>query len=158
MGLITNSNKPYEEKLKELQLETLQERRENLSLRFANKCVKNARTELMFQKNIKKDNMSLRRKEKYSIPLARTVRLKKSAIPSTARHMNKNMKKIKKCLNYKLLLFRKITTKMKKRQLAFIIVPVNYSMLAPACAWLHSLSLLKQDQGDLGLKAIRLSS
>ena len=87
--LITNSNMPYEEKLKELQLETLQERREKLSLRFSNKCVKNARTKLMFQENIKKHNMSLRRKEKYSIPLARTVRFKKSAIPSMARHMNK---------------------------------------------------------------------
>ena len=87
--LITNSNKPYEEKLKELQLETLQERREKLSLRFSNKCVKNARTKSMFQENIKDHNMSLRRKEKCSIPLARTVRLKKSSIPSLARHMKK---------------------------------------------------------------------
>ena len=43
----------------------------------------------MFKENIKKHTMSLRRKEKYAIAFARTVRLKKSAIPSMARHMNK---------------------------------------------------------------------
>ena len=43
----------------------------------------------MFKENIKKHNMNLRRKEKYAIAFARTVRLKKSAIPSMTRHVNK---------------------------------------------------------------------
>ena len=50
--LITNNKKQsYNENLKELNIETLKERREVLSARFADKYIKNPRTKKMFPHN-----------------------------------------------------------------------------------------------------------
>ena len=90
--LISKSEEPYKEKLKELNLETLQERRNKLSVRFADKCVKNPKTKPMFKKNIKEHTMKLRNKEKYHVTHARTVRLQKSSIQVMTKHLNKKHK------------------------------------------------------------------
>ena len=86
---MTNSKDPYKLKLKQLNLETLQARRDKLSLRFSEKCVKNPRTKPMFKENKNEHKMKLRRKEKFFVSPVRTVRLQKSAIPTMTRHMNK---------------------------------------------------------------------
>ena len=52
--LISKSEEPYKEKLKELNLETLQDRRNKLSVRFAEKCVRNPKTKSMFRKKHKR--------------------------------------------------------------------------------------------------------
>ena len=89
VSLMTNSKDPYKVKLKQLNLETLQARRDKLSLRFSENCVKNPRTKTMFKENKKEHKMKLRRKEKFFITPVRTVGLQKSAKPTMARHMNK---------------------------------------------------------------------
>ena len=43
----------------------------------------------MFKQNIKKHKMKVRKKEKYLVISARTVRLQKSAIYTMTKHMNK---------------------------------------------------------------------
>ena len=67
-------------------------RREHLSSRFADKFVKNVKTKSMFKQNIKEHKMKIRKKEKYLVRPARTVRLQKSAIYTMTNHMNKKHK------------------------------------------------------------------
>ena len=87
--LISKKDIPYKEKLIELGLPSLKERRNQLSVNFAKKCIKHERTKSMFKKNIKIHRMKLRRKEKFMIKMSRTERLKKSAIEHMKRQLNK---------------------------------------------------------------------
>ena len=50
VSIITKSTESYSDKLKELNLETLKERRNILSARFAEKCIKNEKTKSIFKK------------------------------------------------------------------------------------------------------------
>ena len=86
--LITKSDLPYNEKLKELNIGTLSERRNILCERFANKCIKNKKTMKIFNENNKHHKMKLRQSEKYLVKHANTVRLQRSAIPSMTKHLN----------------------------------------------------------------------
>ena len=86
--LISGNYKSYTEALKNLELETLTKRREILSNRFSEKCVKNDRTKHMFGIIKKKHNMKLRNSEKYKSPNARTARMERSAIPKMMKHLN----------------------------------------------------------------------
>ena len=70
----------YENSLLRLDMENLSDRRKNLCLKFAQKCVKNPKTAHMFPKNVKKHNMELRITEKYKVQHANTERYKKSSI------------------------------------------------------------------------------
>ena len=65
--LITNNKKTYKENLKHLNIETLKERRNILSRRFAEKCVRNPRTKDMFQIKTKAHKMKLRNQDKYQV-------------------------------------------------------------------------------------------
>ena len=87
--LITNKNKSYKEALTQLKLPTLEERREELSAKFANKCLKNSKTKHMFTENMKTHQMKLRKIEKYKIQHVKTARTEKSAIPNMTRHINR---------------------------------------------------------------------
>ena len=99
LRLILGKYETYSEALKILKIETLKQRRQELSNRFAEKCVKNERTINMFKKNIKKHNMKLRHCKKYKIFNARTVRMEKSAIPSMSKHLNERHIESKNILN-----------------------------------------------------------
>ena len=67
-------------------LPTLKERRAQLSLTFAKKCVKNEKTVDMFP--LRKNGPNTRKPELYKVTGARTSRLAKSAIPSMQRLLN----------------------------------------------------------------------
>ena len=73
-----------------LNLETLEERRENLCLRFAKKCVRNDKTKSMFPLNKKAHIMKTRDFEKFEVQHANTDRLRKSAIIYMQNLLNKN--------------------------------------------------------------------
>ena len=61
-------------------METLKQRRENLCLNFAIKCVKNPKTKKMFPESKKIHKMEIRQSEKYQVQHANTERLKKSSV------------------------------------------------------------------------------
>ena len=70
----------YKNALNKLDLESLSERREQLCLNFAQKCVKNNKTKNMFHLNNKYHNMNTRNTDKYQVQHANTGRLKDSSI------------------------------------------------------------------------------
>ena len=86
--LISGKYESYNEALKKLELDTLKERREILSNRFSEKCVKNDKTKHMFTILKKKHNMTFRNSDKYQPMNARTARLERSAIPKMIKHLN----------------------------------------------------------------------
>ena len=68
----------YNQGLAKLGLESLESRRENLCLNFANKCIKSERLKHMFPLN--QHNVNTRNKETYEVQFANTGRLQKSPI------------------------------------------------------------------------------
>ena len=70
----------YTKALNILNLEPLEERREYLCLKFAQKCTLNDKTKKMFTTNEKTHNMEMRNSEKFQVLHANTERLKKSAV------------------------------------------------------------------------------
>ena len=76
----------YDEALEYLMLAKLSDRREKLSLKFAQKCTNNALTSDLFPLN------NERNKEKYKVTFANTDRLKNSAVPYLQRLLNANQK------------------------------------------------------------------
>ena len=70
----------YKKGLAQLGLQTLEERRKQLCLDFAKKCVKTDKLKHMFPKNIKSHEMITRSEELYNVQHANTERLKKSSI------------------------------------------------------------------------------
>merc|ERR1712141_734593 len=75
----------YEQALEKVNLQTLVERREKLSLNFARKCLKNDKTKSMFPLRSYSRPPSKRNPEKSQVQYSRTTRLAKSAIPSLQR-------------------------------------------------------------------------
>ena len=72
--------KSYTNALRKLDLQNLDERRENLCLIFARKTAKNPKFENMFKLNSKEHPMETRKMEKYEVQHANTTRLKNSSI------------------------------------------------------------------------------
>ena len=70
----------YSKALIKLDMENLSDRREELCLNFAKKCVKNQKTTHMFPVNKKKHEMDTRNPGKYEVQHAYNDRLKNSAI------------------------------------------------------------------------------
>ena len=70
----------YKNALNKLNLPTLSERREQLCLSFAIKCVKHPKTTDMFPLNNKIHAINTRNTEKYQVQHANTERLKTSSI------------------------------------------------------------------------------
>ena len=62
-------------------MDTLEDRREFLSLKFAKKCLVNEKMKNMFPLNEKRHQMNTRKGEKYRVQYSNTDRLQKSAIP-----------------------------------------------------------------------------
>ena len=78
--ILGNEYNGYENSLLKLDMEKLEDRRKQLCLNFAKKCVQNPKTKHMFQENKKKHNMKTRTTEKYKVDHAHTERLRKSSI------------------------------------------------------------------------------
>ena len=76
----------YEEALTQTNLKTLSERRSDLCLKFANKCVKNEKTRDIFPTNEKARNTRVT--EKFYVTKAKTERLAKPAVPFMQRLLN----------------------------------------------------------------------
>ena len=85
----------YENALEEINLQTLYERRENLCLTFAKKCLENEKMKDMFPLNYK-SNIQVRNREKYEVTNAKTDRLRRSAIPCMQNMLNMDQIKNKK--------------------------------------------------------------
>ena len=78
----------YSDALDQFSLQTLSDRRKQLSLKFAKNCVKNPSTEDMFPANSQPNDT--RNTERYYVTPANTERLALSAIPYMQRHLNCN--------------------------------------------------------------------
>ena len=89
----------YKTELKALNLESLYDRRERLSLKFAKKCLKNENLKKLFPNKKSNHEMQMRKPEKYLMKHIKTNRYKKSAIPSMIRQLNEEEMKMKKALN-----------------------------------------------------------
>ena len=77
----------YNDSLKELKIEKLKIRREQICLNFAKKCVQNPRTSSWFHKNPPNEH-NLRETEEYFVLHARNERLRMSTIPYLQRLLN----------------------------------------------------------------------
>ena len=80
----------YQNCLNKLNLPTLVERREQLCLSFAQKCVKHPKTQELFPLNDKKHNIKIRKSEKYKVQHAHTDRLKFSSVIYMQNLLNQN--------------------------------------------------------------------
>ena len=89
--LVRNSYKDYETGLAKMNLETLDERRENLCLSFARKCTKNKKLSHMFPLREKTHEMKTRKNEKYQVYKANNERYRNSAIIHMQHLLNSNM-------------------------------------------------------------------
>ena len=78
--ILGNQYDEYEKSLLKLDIEKLSERRKQLCLNFAKKCVKNPKTKHMFPKNVKKHEMKTRNTAEFKVQHAHTDRFKKSSI------------------------------------------------------------------------------
>ena len=81
--------KDYEDALKQTRIQSLEERREQLSLRFVKKSLKNLTFSKLFPLKSSKHVMSVRNPLKYQINKANTERYKNSAIPYLQRLLNR---------------------------------------------------------------------
>ena len=86
----------YRKALAQLQIETLETRREELCLNFAQKCLKNEKMKKMFPLSSKDHNMKKRDHEKYQVQFALTDRLKDSPVIYMQRLLNQNEKMMNK--------------------------------------------------------------
>ena len=84
--------KTYKNALNLLNLETLDERREILSLNFAKRTSKHPKLNKMFPLNEKSHSMETRNYEKYKVQKAHTERLKRSALISMQNLLNEQEK------------------------------------------------------------------
>ena len=90
--ILNGSYKSYEQSLAQLDLQSLNERREMLCLNFALKCVKNEKMKHMFPISEKTHIMPTRDENKYNVYHANTGRLQKSSIIYMQKLLNQNEK------------------------------------------------------------------
>ena len=97
--ILKDEYKDYKSALKFLAVDSLFERREKLSLKFAKKCLKNENFKKLFPLRKKNHVMEKRQTEKFFIRNLNTESYKKSAIPAMLRLLNKEDLKLKEALN-----------------------------------------------------------
>ncbi len=85
-----------------MKLDSLEERREKLCLKFAKQCLRHEKLKSMFPKKVENHPMEKRDCQKFVVTKAMTERYRRSSIPSMQRLLNKSekernemMKKIK---------------------------------------------------------------
>ena len=82
-----NSKDSYKEIIEKFNLDTLEDRRDKLCLKFAKKCLKNPRFRGWFPK---KQSMGTRSNTNFIEPRAHTKRFQMSSIPHMIRLLNSN--------------------------------------------------------------------
>ena len=80
----------YQKSLIELDIQTLEERREVLCLKFAQRCLKNDKAMKMFPLNNKTSDMKTRKQEKFYVQHANTDRLQNFALIYMQNLLNEN--------------------------------------------------------------------
>ena len=93
--ILKNDYDNYENALRISGLQSLNERRDVMSLKFAKNCLKNSNFSKLFPKNEVKHEMKKRNTFKYAVRRANTERLKRSSIPYMQRLLNNDNKKRK---------------------------------------------------------------
>ena len=92
----------YEQALKYLHIDTLDQRREKLCISFAKKCIKLNNMKSLFPTLNRKCNMETRLNMKYVINKARSEKYKLSAVPQMQRMLNKDyqiqVRNFKQCI------------------------------------------------------------
>ena len=91
--ILGNNYNNYEDALKKIGLVTLEERREQMCLKFAKECLKLEKMKKLFPKNESSHLMEKRCPEFYQVVKTQTERFRKSAIPSMIRMLNSYQKK-----------------------------------------------------------------
>ena len=79
--ILKNRYSNYDEALKMLKMESLDDRRTKLCLKFAKKCLKHEKMKKLFPLSKKNHGMNTRLTEKFKVNKAKTERYRKSAIP-----------------------------------------------------------------------------
>ena len=72
-----------------IKLDSLEERREKLCLRFAKQCLRNEKLKSLFPKKVNNHLMEKRNGQKFVVTNALTERYRRSSIPSMQRLLNK---------------------------------------------------------------------
>ena len=88
----------YKNGLKELNLENLNKRREEICLKFAKNCLKNEKVNNMFPKTKTKHRMKKRKQRKFKTKKIKTDRYKRSAVPYMTNLLNEDYEARKKIL------------------------------------------------------------
>ena len=92
--ILRNNYTTYEEALLKLNLQTLEERRKKLSLKFAKKCLSNDKFRDLFPKN-ETIGVETRHKEKYKVPFCHTERMRQSALITMKHQLNAEHRNIR---------------------------------------------------------------
>ena len=99
--ILKNNYQSYEEALKLLNMETLDQRREKLNLTFAKKCLKIDNMKALFPFQVKEHDMKTRKILKYKVIKAKTERYKRSSVIYMQKLLNKenrnNLRNVKSC-------------------------------------------------------------
>ena len=80
----------YENALMKLDLDSLDERRNNLTIRFAKSGIQHNKLNDLLPKNKKLHTMQKRNNEKYKVTFSNTARLKKSSIITMQTKLNED--------------------------------------------------------------------
>ena len=86
--ILGTSYQSYDSGLKNLGLETLDKRRDQMCLKFAKQCLKLEKMKQLFAKNDSGHSMLKRDSNTFKVVRAQTERLRKSAIPFMVRQLN----------------------------------------------------------------------
>ena len=97
--ILSGNYSSYNDGLEKLNLESLNDRRKNICLKFAKNCLKNERVKDIFPKTENKHRMMKRKQRKFKTKMIRTERYKKSAVPYMTNLLNKDAEHRRKILN-----------------------------------------------------------
>ena len=97
--ILKNSYTGYEEALSKLNMESLEDRRKRLCLKFAKNCLKNEKLKKLFPLAKNNHQMKTRLREKFKVYHANTERYRKSAIPYMQTLLNDEAGKIQTFLS-----------------------------------------------------------
>ena len=95
----------YEKSLEVLNMESLNQRRESMALKFVKNSLKNHNFSKLFPLKKSNHGMSVRNGERYHVNIGKTERYKDSAVPFLQRLLNKDIKDKKD--NLKRLILKK---------------------------------------------------
>ena len=90
--ILKNTYTTYEEALLKLNIPTLDERRKELSLKFAKDCLKNEKFQNLFPKNCDRE-ITTRHTEQYKVPFCHTNRMQNFALTEMKYQLNEHNNK-----------------------------------------------------------------